>query len=444
MMPRLPNPLRKLRSRSGRWSRRLGPRRIGGFLAGRRPSRKQLGLAALVVVVLLVGLRSARGSELVEIEPPVVAISETLTLTVPERIEAGDGFVIGVEGTEPGVVVRATLDAGYGLRQLAVTPSDTSTELEVRAFDGPASGQVLLSVIQGDLTATATIEVEPGPPVDPIDVYLGPRTVIADTEHFVMLVAVPEDRWGNPVAEGTFVDFQTTRADLGVETQRYPTEDLVAWYEVFSGTVAGRSRIAASSGSAGAPERTFLEVADIPSTYSLELVETILPADGSALLTIRTDVLADRFDNVLPDGTVVALDAEGVTGIRRIHSQTIDGRGEFTLEVPDQPGTVTLVATASGVQSEPLELDFASAVLSLSAEVEVAPEVAIVEIGPVRSVRDSYVPEGTVATVTAADGRTATADLSLGVGTAYLPAGTDVSRVTVEVLGTKIVVRSDP
>ncbi len=406
-------------------------------------SRKRVVGIAIVLLVAFVGLRLLRGSELADIEPPVVALEGTLTLTLPEKISAGEGFVLGIDDVEPGVVVLAILDAGYGLRQLAITPSGPSAELEVAPFDGPASGQVLLSVIQGEATATAIVEVEPGPPVDPIDVYLGPRTVIADTEHFVMLVAVPEDDWGNPVAEGTFVDFKTTRADQGVEVQRYPTEDLLAWYEVFSGTVAGRSRISAVSGAAGAPERTFLEVADIPNSYSLELLETLLPADGSALLTIRTEVLADRFGNVLPDGTVVALDAEGVTGIRRIHSQTIDGRGEFTLEVPDEPGKVTLVATASGVQSEPLELDFTSAVTSLEAEVELAPEVAIVHIGPVRSVRDSYVPEGTVATVTAADGTVAIADLSLGVGTAFLPPETDMSRVTVEVLGTKIIVRAD-
>lgn len=397
--------------------------------------------ASLVVALLLamgVGLPEADDAAA---ETPVVARSGGLTIEIQEEVRAGEGFDVFVEGLVPGVSMELIIDSGYGLRRMVTSHDRSSATVNVTAFAGPASGLILITAVQGDRVATATTTIVPGPPVDPIDVYLGPRTVIADAEHFVMIVAVPEDNWGNPVSDETSVLFTTTRPNQVVETKQYGTEHLLAWYEVYSRTVSGRTRIATESGVAGAPERDFLEVADKPEPYALELVDPLLPADGQALITVVTDILADGFGNVMPDGTVVMLDARGATGIRRVFSQTIDGRGEFTLAVPDVPGDVTLVATASGVQSEPLELSFVTAVQSIEASIELGTELAMVHVGPVRSVRASFVPEGTLATVTAADGTVSTAPLSLGVGTAYFSLDADLQSVTVEVLGTEIRVR---
>ena len=102
------------------------------------------------------------------------------------------------------------------------------------------------------------------------------------------------------------------------------------------------------------------------------------------------------------------------------------------------------MATASGVSSEPLTLDFASAVESLVAEVEFVEGGSLVHVGPVRSVRGSFVPEGSTATVTAADGTVRLVDLSLGVGTATFAPSVELEPVTVEVLGTTITVGDRP
>ena len=400
--------------------------------------RRRLEIAG---VVTLVGLwmfwpRADDGPPI--IPPPTIAMTDVLTIDAPERVNAGEDFSIDVSGATPGVEIRAILEAGYGLIEYPFTPETEDTRIDVTAVDGPASGTVLLTVAQGDAVANQIIEIEPGPPTDPIDVYLGPRTVIADAAHFVMLVAIPEDEFGNPVAEGTRVDFTTTRPNLVVEEESDETEDLLAWYEVFSRTVTGRTRIATESGDAGAPERDFLEVADIPIPFTIELVDPVVPADGQALIRVRSEVLVDQFGNVMPDGIVAYLDAEGVTGTRRIHGQTIDGRAEFTLEVPDRPGEATLMIVASGTRSEPLDVDFPTAIASMAGEVEKTELATIVHVGPIRSVRGSFVPEGALAEVTLADGTTATADLSLGVGTAFFPANADTSRVTIQVLGSEL------
>lgn len=429
-----------------------------------------------------------------------VVDTNSVELDVPTSVAAGRPIPITISGLQPEVPVEVTLEAGYGVRPLVLMPEGDTVEINVPPIMGPASGAAVITATQdvvrrhdgeeparlanreadGDdandgtgpgseittsttRVATAVIEIEPGDAIDPLDAYLGPRTVIADGAHFVMIVTVPTDEFGNPVETGTPVDYKVTRADLAVEEQQAPTDHLLSWFEVFSSTVAGRTRIGAqvagqgslveqareanqaSAGDQGqtgpttAAERTFLEVAGIPVSHSLNLLDAVPVADGQALIRVRTSVLEDRFGNVLPDGTVVTLDADGVGGIRRLNSQANAGEAEFTYEVPDRPGSVTMKATASGVSGEPLTIRFESAVESFTADIEPQLDSVLVNVGPVLSVRDSYVPEGTIATVTMSDPDgdpvVRRVDLMLGAGTAFFPSDINSSEATVEVLG---------
>ncbi len=397
-----------------------------------RVRRRLLAVLGTLVFLFLVVTRCSADDDV--ITSPVIA-RQSLQMDLPISVPAGEPIPTIVSGVAPNVPLEVTVDAGYGVSIESAVPTSSTVEVIVPPFAGPASGVVTVSVVQGTEVARGQTAIVPGDPVDAIDVYLGPRTVIADAEHFVMIVGVPKDVFGNPVSTGTPVDFTVTRPNLAVEKEQHPTRHLLAYQLVYSRTVTGRTRVATESGSAGAPERDFLEVAGVPVPFKLELVDPIVPADGQALMRIRTEVLRDPFGNVMPDGVVVYLDADGVTGRRRIQSQSIDGLAEFTLEVPDRPGQATVTASASGSLSETLTLDFPTAVESLTAEVENDGTFIRVHVGPVRSVRGSFVPDGTNAVVTLGDGTSVTTDLTLGIGTASFPLDSDMSSVTVEVLG---------
>ena len=122
-----------------------------------------------------------------QIAPPTIAMTDVLTVDAPELVTAGEDFQISVDGVTPGLEIVATLEAGYGLIEYPFTPDSASALIDVAAVDGPASGSVLLTIAQGDAVATQVVEIEPGPPTDPIDVYLGPRTVIADAAHLSLI-----------------------------------------------------------------------------------------------------------------------------------------------------------------------------------------------------------------------------------------------------------------
>jgi len=389
------------------------------------------GAAFLLALLLL------RKPASVEYQITALEVSENteIEIQIAESFKAGEPITGTISGLKANTRLSISAETGYAKRTISATPTKDVYEFEFPAIQGPASGAVVINATQENRTASKIIEITPDKPVDPIDVYLGPRTVIADEEHFVMQVAVPEDKWGNPIDAGTGVDFSVTRSDQSSEEYVSETKNLLAWIEIFSTTTAGRTRVSTSIGNIGAAERDFLEVAGIPTDFTVELVDPLVPADGHALIRVTTSDLTDEFGNVMPDGTSATLDTKGATGVRRISGQTIDGKAEFVLQAPDKPGVVTLSVTASGTQSEPLEIIFESGIDSFEATATTTDGKLFVNVGPVISARGSFVPDGTKAKATLDNGETKTVEIEQGYAKLEFPSELEVNELEIEILG---------
>ena len=393
-------------------------------------------LAATVLILLLLFM-AFKPINVIELESSALTVSESdnFVIEIAENINVGDPIKGRLIGATPNIKVLITVETGYETKTIEHLVSGSNDEFEIPAWQGPASGLITLTAKQNNNVATATTNLMPDLAVDPIDVYLGPRTVIADEEHFVMQVAVPEDKWGNPIDAGTGVDFSVTRSDQSIEEYVSETKNLLAWIEIFSTTTAGRTRVSTSIGNIGAAERDFLEVAGIPTDFTVELVDPLVPADGHALIRVTTSDLTDEFGNVMPDGTSATLDTKGATGVRRISGQTIDGKAEFVLQAPDKPGVVTLSVTASGTQSEPLEIIFESGIDSFEATATTTDGKLFVNVGPVISARGSFVPDGTKAKATLDNGETKTVEIEQGYAKLEFPSELEVNELEIEILG---------
>ncbi len=391
------------------------------------------GVAGGMVVLACIGLCAAALTLTRQPVPVSFPIGvDELTIDGPVSADAGESFDVDVAGGGHGQLVTLTVDTGYGPRSFQALSRDDRASFSIPPTDGPSSGIALLTARALGRVGTSTVEITPGPARGPVDVFVGPRTVVANNDDFSMLVVVPTDQFGNPVADGTEVVTQVTRQSLEAETLRSATAGLLTHERVVSGTTAGRTRLGVQVGNEIAPERSFLEVADVPERFSLALVDPLPPADGHALVRIRTSELRDRFNNPLPDGTVVFLDAAGASGTRRLRSVTVEAVAEFVFEVPDMAGSVDLIATASGRESDALVLRFESAIRSFEVNVEPQPDGTLILVGPVISTRQSFVPDGTIATVTTPSGEI-TVPLELGAASVVVA---EVSgRVDVGVLG---------
>lgn len=423
---------RPARRRIGVTSAPQRSRALLGLVPPRLRNRRALLACALVALVLVAFMR-LRGTSPEPPEPFVAIAANELSIVAPPALGVGEDFNVSVRGDlADGSPVTLLVETGYAHRRFETTTDDGLAAFTIEASTGPASGVLTLTAISGDKTGHATLQLIPGTAVDPLELFLGPRTIEATNETATMIVVVAEDALGNPVSDGTPVDVRVTRPDLEAEAFTIETDGLLAWSRIISGTLAGRSKVAVTVDDGRGKELDFLEVAGSPDPFLVELVDPPVPADGRSLLRLQTTELVDEFGNVLPDGVNVFADVVGPGGTRRLTSQVIKGIAEFTLEAPSRPGTESVIVTASGTVSPPLLVPFGPMVTGF--DVSAVPDIDGVRltIGPVVSTLGAFVPDGTPVIVTTERGVSQHPTFN---GETDLVIAATSEPVTVEVLG---------
>lgn len=364
-------------------------------------------MLAPLALVALFGLQRLRGGELPPPEAFEPLAADELSIVAPVGFGAGDSFDVRVNGAfEDGDTVTLLVETGYDHQVYESEPADGVAIFEIEPDAGPRSGVVTLTALSGDRTGHGTVEILPGRGVDPLELFLGPRTIEATNTTATMIVVLAQDEFGNPVADGTDVNVRVTRPDLQAQAFELETEGLIAWSRIISGTLAGRSKVAVTVDDGRGKELDFLEVAGSPADFLVELADPLVPADGRSLVRLRTTRLEDPFGNILPDGVTVFADVEGPGGTRRLHSQVIKGIAEFTLEAPSRPGTETVVVQASGSTSPPLLVEFGPMVTGYDVAATTDIDGIRLTIGPVVSTLGAYVPDGTPVVVRSEFGET--------------------------------------
>ncbi|WP_111765416.1 hypothetical protein [Nakamurella deserti] len=397
-----------------------------------------------LVAALLLALPAPAGGAAVA----AVDRSDGPVVELPGELTAGTGLPVTVTGVDGTVTLTVIGSLGTVVRTAATTGGAATFALESALSQ--AAGTLTVIAESGGRSATGSVAVLPGPAVGPLLPVVGARSIVADAADRSMVVALPVDRWGNAVAEGSAVTVVHRDPTGTTSTGSTEVRHLLGWLELTSGTVAGRGAVWLRTG----PDDTVTgqqvsldEVAGPPLPFTLAAVDPTLPArlgaDGQALVTVRTSVLADRFGNVQPDGTLVTVEWEGPGGRSRSSAVTISGVAELSVQAPTAPGTVTLTAFSRGTSTAaPLTLDFPSVVATVPVDIAADERGLVVTVGPVNRTGGTFVPDGTVATVTLSDLRRNDVQASVGLvdgsGTVSLPVAALSGPVTaaVTVLGT--------
>ncbi|MFT4864369.1 MAG: hypothetical protein ACI9CV_000177 [Ilumatobacter sp.] len=411
-----------------------------------------LGLLAVALAVALVGmaavLTAACSSDTVPETSVVTAIS------VPAGTIAGEEMTVTVDALGVGDVRLDVIDAfaTTTLTRTVATSIVESIDIEVPAYLTRSSGVVTFRAYgaAGDDVSSSTVVV-PARVVDPLDIVVGPRTIVANGADETMVVAFATDRFGNPLLDGTqltmtLVDELTgsrvveSRIDGGLAAQLIGSRIVAQRVEVFASTV---------DSSVASRRVVFHEVPAPAADVSLVAVldhEDPLVADGRSRLEVRTVRLADANGNALIDGRLVRVQTVGPDGLGQLTARTIDGAARFELAAPSRPGVVTLTAAVDGLTGSPIELTYAAAVSELPVEVSRDGDFVSVAVGPVRDAAGAVVVDGTVA-VAAVSGVGSDADVRTlveiqlldGRGIAHFDvlesSGADSGELTVTVLG---------
>jgi len=338
---------------------------------------------------------------------PVAALSGNLPISAPATARVGDSFSvdIGPLSAPDGTAINLIALTSYGPKIYPGVIRSGSAHYAFTSKDTQQSGQITLIATSGNARGSAEIVLQPGNAVEPVTPLIGGRSIIADGAHWSMVVGVPFDEFGNPVADGTQMTIQALHPGAHLEQKQVLVTHALGWMKVFSGTQAGRTLISIQAGDAQSaahgPEGDLNEIPGWPVNFTISAPPDQLPADGRQLIPVRTSILKDKFDNVIPDGTLVTFLVESSLGDRRvIPAFTIGGVAETPLQAADQPEVLNIWASLYGVDSPHIQIGFTPGpsvgTFPVTAAIDALNQSIILQAGPLLGPLGQYVPDGTV------------------------------------------------
>ncbi len=358
----------------------------------------------------------------------------SLAISTPPRLPAGALLTIVVQATPATATgsILLTAQGTFGLLPQQQPLVDGQATFQLPPVHTQFAGTVHLRASAALVATTATVDIVPGPAVDPVLPLVGPRSIVADGKHWTMAVTTPRDALDNPVAENTLLTLRiqhpispTQQAADGLQLMETRTRHLLSWARIYSRTRAGQMLLAATADYGHSPERSVLVVPGLPTPFHLTADRFSIPADGRQLVHLTSEQIVDRFGNVLLDGTsVTVLATMPPHDQRSLPTMTIDGRLYLALQAPNQPGRMTVQAWIAGVASQPLQLDFTPgpAVQQILVTTQKTANGLVVQAGPLVGQLGQFIPNGAAVTftLTAPDGTVETFSAAADYGYAQI------------------------
>jgi len=298
-------------------------------------------------------------------------------------------------------LVNLTMQTSYAVHSQAVTIVNGQGTTSLISPWNEQRGDVTIVAQVGQVQARATTSFQPGMVVEPLRPLVGARSIIANGATWSMVVVIPHDQFGNPIADASAVDITAQRPNQQLTRITVKTAHLLAWQRLYSQTVAGKTLISATSQDRLGAQAEVLEGAGWPVDISIQLgqLPTRISADGHSFIPVQTNLIRDAFGNVMPDGTSVVFEVNDGTGLKRlINSVTIRGVAEAQILSPNQATTLTIQARIFRVASEPLIVDVPpNGGFDFALQAVVATDVISITAGPISGSLQQYVPDGTIA-----------------------------------------------
>jgi hypothetical protein len=273
------------------------------------------------------------------------------------------------------------------------------TILEIPTFLTGISGPKHVYLTHsGDLVDHQSIMIQPGPPSNYIESYLGPKTILSASKESSMLVMIPTDQYLNPVSKGTEV---TVKEESGESDQQlsYTTRHGYVAHLINSSEHAGRRIFGGFTREAGTIQQDLLVQSGWPVSFQLVANEYFPFADGRSVTKFTSKVLVDKGENPVQDGTLIYLSVyEGELLVGYFTGKTVNGRVSFHVLNPGHACLRTYIASStSGQKSNQIPLDYNE--YQIQFLVRYNQDLEGIEVGPVQGNLGQLVPEGTRVTL---------------------------------------------
>jgi hypothetical protein len=258
-------------------------------------------------------------------------------------------------------------------------------------------GELLLQLWQGQvLLDQQKVRILAGRAAGVIETYAGPRTIEALSGQKSMVVAVPKDRFGNPLPDGQSLQFHFRYPATGPETEEKPVENLIGVHPFEARSLAGKITMGVEADEARAEAEELRITPAWANRIRIRVEEWFPYADGRQNVKILTEKLRDPAGNLVSDGTRVEFwvrDSQENTALYR--SQVSGGTAQVQLANPDQATTWEIRAyLGRETESNPLKLAFEPYVRELPWAF--AASQRVLSVGPAIGVLKEIVPDGLI------------------------------------------------
>lgn len=237
------------------------------------------------------------------------------------------------------------------------------------------------------------IYILPKDSVESMETYLGPPDILAGGEDYSMYVSVPTDPYDNPMLDSTLVNLEYYFKGEQVKQDLYIDHGFV-FYRIFSPNKSGRLFAVSECLDTYSKEYDVNIQPALPIDFSIFAESDHQYADGNQILTFKTSILTDTFNNVICDGTMVEFYIKNKKGdILRTRGVSQEGVAIAEIIHPEYEEHWDVQAIVLGMaESNTIRVDFEQVVKSY--DVEFLEKNRKLVLGPIQSYMNQRVPDG--------------------------------------------------
>lgn len=357
--------------------------------------RKTAILSVLVLVGLL--LLSVTLLPKSESESYSKATPQISLLTNTKQFTAGDSITLQFKGVKT-EGITLLLKSSYATLLVEPKVKGDTLSFTTPEFFNKKTGQVNWSLIVNQQTVQKGIfEIIPQQETSRIENYLGPRSTPVGDGHYTMMVAIPEDKYGNPMPDSTATTISNQFLDR-ISNYNLPTEHFISWKRLYSPKKSGKMLTSVTCQNAETKE-TETDIFPAPPTkFTISYTRNHTFADGNQLTTFRTSILRDKFKNVVSDGTMVYFILTTEKGIKlKSFGATVNGVAEAKFPAPEHKATYTVKAYVTGMaESKAISIDYKAVPAVIPYHYDTGKR--ILTVGEITSFMGQIAPEGTTVT----------------------------------------------
>jgi len=226
-----------------------------------------------------------------------------------------------------------------------------------------------------------------------METYCGPPSLQVGETDFSMLVAIPTDRFDNPLADKNSVQlssfFNNNQDVENIELDRF-----IAWKRYYTQTKTGLYLLSAKFQNASSKEINVFIRASFPKNFKITSSMAHFFADGNQLLKLTSAVIVDGYNNIVEDGTLVNFVIRSSVGkVMMVQGTTIRGVAIAKIIHPERPSSWSIQAYVDGIaNSNELSFTFEPALSDLN--YTFSKDRQELKVGPLISFLDQLMPDG--------------------------------------------------